>query len=264
MRIFQVDAFAERPFEGNPAAVCLLESDLSDGTLRAIAGENNLSETAFFRPDERRPLLRWFTPTGEVPLCGHATLAAGYVALERLGRTGNSISFESRCGRLGVSRAHEGFRVDLPSLRYEAVSDPPAPLEQGLGVRLGRVLRTPDDPNYLVVLGDEDELAGLDPDLRTLESLHPFGVGVSAPGREADFVSRYFAPSYGIPEDPVTGSIHCALGPYWARRLERSEMTARQLSRRGGRLRVRIDGDRVHLTGGVRLYLEGEVFVGTR
>lgn len=258
---FQVDAFAEQPFEGNPAAVCILKSELPDRTLQKIARENNLAETAFFRPEERRPLLRWFTPTEEVPLCGHATLAAGYVALEHLGRGGDSISFESRSGRLSVSRAGTGFRIDLPSVPYETVADPPAGLAQGLGVQVETVLRTPDDPNYLVVLEDEDDVAGLDPDLRVLEGLHPFGVAVTAPGREADFVSRYFAPSYGIPEDPVTGSIHCALGPFWQHRLGRSEMTALQLSERGGRLRVGTMGDRVHLTGGACLYLEGLVHV---
>lgn len=263
LRIFQVDAFAERPFEGNPAAVCLLESELPDRTLQAIAAENNLSETAFFRPDRDRPRLRWFTPTEEVPLCGHATLAAGYVALERLGRGGNSISFESRSGTLGVSRAEAGFTVDLPRVRFESVPEPPARLTEGLGIPSETVLRTLDDPNYLVVVPDETHVADLDPDLRLLEELHPYGVAVSAPGREVDFVSRYFAPSYGIPEDPVTGSIHCALGPYWSSRVGKTDLAALQLSSRGGRLGVGVGGERVRLTGGARLYMEGEIFVET-
>lgn len=261
LRIFQVDAFAGRAFSGNPAAVCLLDAPVPDDVLQAVARENNLSETAFFRPDDERPRLRWFTPSQEVPLCGHATLASGWVALERLRPGSAAVTFESLSGPLTVSRADDGFRLDLPRLSFEQIDQPPTGFVEGLGARPQQVLRIPDDPNYLVILETEEEVAGLDPDLRILEGLHPFGVAVSAPGRDADFVSRYFAPSYGIPEDPATGSIHCALGPYWQGRWGREEMTALQLSERRGRLGVRVAGDRVHLTGEAHLYLEGEIFV---
>jgi predicted PhzF superfamily epimerase YddE/YHI9 len=148
--------------------------------------------------------------------------------------------------------------MDLPALAVEAIADVPAPLREGLGVDVERVLVTREDPNFLVILDDERAVAALRPDLRALERLHPFGVAASAPGRSTDFVSRYFAPSYGIPEDPVTGSIHCALGPYWAGRLGRASLTAVQLSSRGGRLELEVRGDRVELRGSAVCYLQGE------
>lgn len=259
--IFQVDAFAEEIFRGNPAAVCLLETELPDETLQSIAQENNLPETAFFRPDDDRPDLRWFTPRQEVPLCGHATLAAGYVALERLRPEADAITFETLSGPLKVSRAGTGFRLDFPAVQSQEVDRIPGDLIDGLGLEPEQLRKTVGDPNYLAILSAENDVRAVQPDLSLLERLHPAGVAVSAPGEKADFVSRYFAPSYGIPEDPVTGSIHCALGPYWSERLGTTRMTAHQLSERSGRLEVQIRDDRVLLTGEARLYLEGQVFV---
>lgn len=259
--IFQVDAFAEEIFQGNPAAVCLLETELPDETLQSIAQENNLPETAFFRPDDDRPDLRWFTPRQEVPLCGHATLAAGYVALERLRPDADAITFETLSGPLTVSRAGAGFRLDFPAVRSEEVDRIPGDLIDGLGFEPEQLRQTIGDPNYLAILSAESDVRAVQPDLSLLERLHPTGVAVTAPGEDIDFVSRYFAPSYGIPEDPVTGSIHCALAPYWSRRLGIDRMAATQLSKRSGKLGVELRGDRVLLSGAARLYLEGRVSV---
>lgn len=257
--LYQVDAFAESVFRGNPAAVCPLPGWLPDETLRAVAAENALSETAFFLPDEDPMPLRWFTPVQEVPLCGHATLAAGFVVLTRLFPEREVALFSSRSGSLTVSREGAGFSLDLPALPLERAEPPPPPLVRGLGVEPVEVWIGREDPNYFAVLDDEAAVAALRPDLALLEGLHPRGVAATAPGESADFVSRYFAPGYGIPEDPVTGSIHCALGLYWADRLGRRRLEARQLSRRGGRIGVRVEGERVHLTGAAACYMSGEI-----
>lgn len=259
--IYQIDAFADAVFQGNPAAVCPLPDWLPDATLRAIAAENNLSETAFLIPDRDPVPLRWFTPTEEVTLCGHATLAAGYVLLEVLSPDREAVDFDSESGRLTVRRSDDGYALDFPAVPSAPVAAPPDALVNGFGFTPVETRVTRGDPNYLVIVDDEDAVAGAAPDLRRLEKLHPHGVAVSAPGRSADFVSRYFAPSYGIPEDPVTGSIHCALGPYWARRLGRSDLTAVQLSARRGRLGVAVVGDRVWLAGRAVRYLTGEILL---
>lgn len=260
---FQVDAFADAVFQGNPAAVCVLSGWLPDGTLQAIAEENNLSETAFLVEGEEPVPLRWFTPREEVPLCGHATLAAGHVVLELLAPDRDAVTFASGSGPLTVSRdGGDGrFALDFPALGLEVVRTPPAALRRGLGVEPAEVLVNHDDPNYFVVLDDEERLSALRPELTPFEELHPYGVAVTAPGRSTDFVSRYFAPSYGIPEDPVTGSIHCALGPYWADRSGRRTLDARQLSPRGGRLAISVRDTRVRLAGGTALYLSGELLL---
>lgn len=260
--LYQVDAFAEAVFQGNPAAVCPLPAWLPDETLQAVAAENNLSETAFLLADRDPIPLRWFTPTEEVPLCGHATLAAGFVVLTFLAPERETVRFASRSGPLTVSRSEGGFALDFPALSMERVEAVPDGLVDGLGVEPVEVWVTRDDPNYLAILESEAAVAGLQPDLTLLERLHPHGVAVSAAGESADFVSRYFAPGYGIPEDPVTGSIHCALGPYWARHLGRDALEALQLSPRGGRLGVRVGDGRVHLTGGAVCYLTGEIHPG--
>lgn len=264
--LYQIDAFAEEVFQGNPAAVCLLSGWLPDETLRAIAAENNLSETAFLvleesgglYPEREQVPIRWFTPTEEVPLCGHGTLAAGFVVLDILYPDWEAVTFSSESGPLRVSREVEGFSLDLPALPVKHVQTPPDLLRKGLDVEPVEVWVTEADPNYLAIVESEQAVLSLEPDLRVLERLHPYGVAVSAPGESADFVSRYFAPGYGIPEDPVTGSIHCALGPHWARRLGRSTLSALQLSGRRGQLNVGVKGDRVHLAGGAALYLTGE------
>lgn len=259
LALYQVDAFADAVFQGNPAAVCPLPSWLPDTTLQAVAAENNLSETAFLLPDRDPVPLRWFTPTAEVPLCGHATLAAGFVVLTFLDPDRQTTTFDTASGQLTVARNHDRFSVDFPAIPIEPAADVPEALAEGLGTRPSEIWVSPRDPNYLVILDDESAVASLRPNLPRFEALHPHGVAVSAPGTSADFVSRYFAPSYGIPEDPVTGSIHCALGPYWARRLGRPSLRAVQLSARGGALDVTLDGDRVRLVGHAVCYLVGEI-----
>jgi len=261
--IYQVDAFADAVFGGNPAAVCPLPEWLPDGTLQAIAAENNLSETAFLVPDRDPVPLRWFTPRLEVKLCGHATLASAFVLFEHLEPGREAVTFETLSGRLVVTRDGDRLTMDFPSIgsaRIEDADVPPALLE-GLGLDPEEVRMTGDDWNYIAVLSDEEAVTGLRPDFGLIERLHPNGVAVTAPGRSVDFVSRYFVPGYGIPEDPVTGSIHCALAPYWAERLGRDRLEAAQRSSRGGRLDIRVGGERVHLTGRAVTYMIGEITI---
>jgi len=262
LTLYQVDAFADQVFRGNPAAVVPLDAWLPDTILQAIAAENNLAETAFFVPNGGGYHLRWFTPRQEVPLCGHATLATAYVILRHLTPQASRVEFTTLSGPLAVTRAEAGFVLDFPRLDPEPVTSPPLALIRGLGGEPVEVLKFSVDPNFYAVFADESEVRSLRPNLTVLESLHPFGVVVTAPGTATDFVSRYFAPSYGIPEDPVTGSIHCVLTPYWATRVGRTELTAWQASERGGSLRCRLEGDRVYLTGSAVLYLQGTILIG--
>lgn len=255
LQLFQVDAFAERVFEGNPAAVCPLQEWLADSELQAIAAENNLSETAFFRLAGEVYELRWFTPSSEVDLCGHATLATAYVLFEHLGHLGATVHFNTRSGRLDVRRQPAGYRMDFPALRA-APCEAPAALLEGLGVRPRAVLAASD---YVAVLDSAAAVQDLTPDLAALERLDRRGVVVTAAGDDCDFVSRCFFPRLGVPEDPVTGSAHCELAPYWAQQLGRNTLSARQLSRRGGRVGCEVAGERVYLEGQARLYLEGEI-----
>jgi PhzF family phenazine biosynthesis protein len=244
--------------------------------MQAIALENNLSETAFLLPGRDPVPLRWFTPRAEVKLCGHATLATGHVLLNELEPGREQVTFETRSGPLRVRRARADdaggglLEMDFPAIGSRAVEPgtvPEAVLEglrlDRLGVRPDEVRFTADDWNYLVVLPDRSAVAGVRPDFSRLEDVHPHGVAITAAAEEedVDFVSRYFVPGYGVPEDPVTGSLHCALTPYWARRLGRDELTAAQLSARGGRLRVVHAGERVLLRGRVLPYLEGTIAV---
>lgn len=272
--IYQVDAFADAVFSGNPAAVCPLETEgwPPDETLQAIAAENNLSETAFLLPvhDGTDPVpLRWFTPRCEVKLCGHATLASAFVVFEHLAPDLEEVAFTTMSGRLTVRRDGRSdggavrLSMDFPAIGSERLdpADVPDALVAGLPATPVEVRMTADDWNYVAVFGEREAVATLRPDFALLETLHPHGVSVTAPGREVDFVSRYFVPSYGIPEDPVTGSIHCALAPYWAERLDRTELAAEQLSKRGGRLDLSVAGDRVHLRGSAVTYLTGEIRV---
>lgn len=261
LKIFQVDAFADQVFRGNPAAVVPLEDWLPDPTLLAIASENNLAETAFFVPQGIGYHLRWFTPSQEVVLCGHATLASAYVILRYLSPQASRVDFTSLSGPLSVTRSEDGYTLDFPKLGFELVPHPPPALAQGLGETPLEVFRVDPDPNYFAVFGSEEQVRQLNPDLSLLETLHPYGVVVTARGRTTDMVSRYFAPSYAIPEDPATGSIHCALTPYWAGRLGRSILTAFQASRRGGSMRCELRDDRVLLTGSATQYLEGRIQV---
>lgn len=255
--IWQVDAFAGRVFGGNPAAVCHLESWIDDGLLQSIAAENNLSETAFLVGGSGRYRIRWFTPTKEVDLCGHATLASGHVIFEKLEPGRLNAVFDSRSGPLTVAREGDLLALDFPARPAEPV-DPPPELMQGLGGRPREVLAAGD---YLVVYGGEDEVRGLSPDYESLMELDLRGVIVTAPGHDVDFVSRFFAPGYGIPEDPVTGSAHCTLVPYWSKRLGKKTLHSLQVSERVGELYCEDRGERVKIAGRVALYLEGSIFV---
>jgi predicted PhzF superfamily epimerase YddE/YHI9 len=253
LRLYQVDAFASRLFEGNPAAVVPLETWLPDDLLQAIALENNLSETAFFVPRGQGFELRWFTPAAEVDLCGHATLASAFVLFEKLGCSQAAIAFQTRSGTLTVERSGELFCMDFPARVPERCAVPEG-LASGLGAEPSEVLGSDD---YLVVYENEEAIRGLAPDLAALARLDRRAVCVTAPGDSVDFVSRFFAPGVGVPEDPVTGSAHCQLTPYWASRLGKTAFRARQLSRRGGEVLCELRGDRVLLSGRAVLYLEG-------
>ena len=257
--MWQVDAFATKVFAGNPAAVCLLDAWLEDGVLQAIAAENNLSETAFLVPRGGEIELRWFAPAKEVALCGHATLAAAKVLFDLRGWKEETIRFRTRQrGVLTVVKRGEWFEMDFPALPATPVQTP-AGLAAALGAEPRQVLASTDD--WLVRLDDEATVRELKPDFAALKKFHCRCVVPTARGDEVDFTSRAFAPRYGIPEDPVTGSAHCALAPYWAGVLGKDELRALQVSARGGEVRCRVAGDRVKLAGHAMIYLEGTISV---
>ena len=254
--IYQVDAFVTGPFSGNPAAVCPLDAWLDDDTMQSIAAENNLAETAFIVAREGGYDLRWFTPTVEVDLCGHATLAAGYVVLNHLQPDIDSVSFETMSGTLIVTRDGERLSMDFP-----ARAPTPVPVSDALRDALGRA---PSEVHLsrdvLAVYDDEESVRGLVPDQAKLTVLEEgFGVIVTAKGDTVDFVSRFFVPKGGIAEDPVTGSAHCTLVPFWAERLGRSQLVAHQVSPRGGELHCEHRGDRVIISGRCALFLTGSI-----
>jgi predicted PhzF superfamily epimerase YddE/YHI9 len=251
--IYIVDAFTRVLFRGNPAAVCPLQSWLEDDTMQLVALENNLSETAFFVQEGPGCSIRWFTPETEVELCGHATLAASHVIFTELGWQKDKILFQSASGPLCVQRERDLLAMDFPA-QPPAPAAPPAGLLEGLGGSPVEVLRSKD---YLVVYGDEEEVRSLEPRMDLLKGLDLRGVIVTAPGRGCDFVSRFFAPALAIDEDPVTGSAHCALVPYWSRRLGKRELHAFQVSRRTGELFCRDEGRRVIISGRAVTYLRG-------
>ncbi len=257
LKMFQVDAFAEKVFEGNPAAVCPLDQWLTDRLLQAIAVENNLSETAFFVRNGAQFDLRWFTPTAEVDLCGHATLAAAHVLYQHLGYTGAAIQFKTRSGPLTVTRSADSLCMDFPAAPPRAVTAPD-PLVTGLGKRPTAVLAAYD---YVVVYDSEAEILRLSPDFRILQTLDRRGVVATAPGTQADFVSRCFFPNLGVDEDPVTGSAYCELTPYWHSRLGRRRLIARQLSKRRGSIACELKQDRVLLSGRAKDYMVAEIFI---
>ena len=257
--IWQVDAFATKVFAGNPAAVCWLDEWLDDGVLQALAAENNLSETAFLVPRGGEIELRWFTPLAEVALCGHATLAAAKVLFDLRGWKEESIRFRTRQrGVLTVAKRGEWFEMDFPALPATPVQTP-AGLAAALGIEPRRVLESTDD--WLVVLDDEAAVRNLKPDLASAAKFNCRCLVPTARGDAADFVSRAFAPRIGIPEDPVTGSAHCALAPYWTGVLGKDELRAFQVSARGGEVRCRVAGDRVKLAGQAVVFLEGTISV---
>jgi PhzF family phenazine biosynthesis protein len=257
--LYQVDAFASELFSGNPAAVCPLDKWLDDRTLQAIAAENNLSETAFFVRSGAGFELRWFTPLIEVALCGHATLASAYVLFNVLSRPQDLISFQTRkSGILTVTRRGELIEMDFPA-RPPNPMEEPRELKEALGATPQQVLGSEED--LLVILADERSVTELKPDFTALSKIERQGVIVSAEGERSDFVSRFFAPLVGIPEDPVTGSAHCVLVPYWSRILGKQDLHALQVSRRGGELFCRDRGERVSIAGKAVLYLEGSITI---
>lgn len=253
--LYQVDSFASEVFRGNPAAVCPLDEWLDDRTMQSIAAENNVSETAFFVPDGDGYHLRWFSPAREIDLCGHATLATAYVLFERLGRKGDAITFHSKSGPLTVRRAGDRLALDFPARPAVREAAPPE-LAEALGVEPLETWRSRD---WMAVLGSEDEVARLEPKIERLAAIDAHAFIVTAPGRDVDFVSRFFAPAVGVPEDPVTGSSHCTLTPYWAQRLGKTRLRARQVSKRGGELTCELAGDRVIIAGQATLFMEGTI-----
>ena len=257
--IYQADAFTSTLFAGNPAAVCFLEGWLDDDLLQAVAAENNLSETAFLVPNSKGFDLRWFTPVTEVALCGHATLASAFVLFECRGWKKKAIRFKTRMsGELTVVRRDDLLEMDFPA-RPARVQSPPSGLSEALGTEEIEVYGSEED--VLVVLESEAHVRNLSPDFAALGSVDCRGIIVTAAGDRADFVSRFFAPRVGISEDPVTGSAHCVLTPYWAQVLKKDTLHAFQVSRRGGELFCENRGERVRIAGRAVLYLEGTITV---
>jgi len=255
--IYQVDAFTSKLFAGNPAAVCILEDWLDDKILQQIAAENNLSETSYLVRNPDGYDLRWFTPTMEVALCGHATLAAAYVLFNERDWPQSVIKFQSRhSGVLEVTKENDLLTLHFPARTVHAIDAPPG-LDHALGILLNKVFGAEED--LLVVLENEDAVKKVTPDFASLEKVPCRGVIITAPGDDCDFVSRFFAPRAGIPEDPVTGSAHCALAPYWADILGKKIQNARQVSERGGELFCEVRGDRVLISGRAVLYLKGMI-----
>lgn len=261
---YQIDAFTDKVFKGNPAAVVPLEDWLPDDTLSAITIENNLSETAFFVRRGDKFELRWFTVLEEIDLCGHATLASAYVIFNHLGFAGDTIHFITRkAGDLFVRRKDDELTLDFPERDPKPLSDYPSELTASIGgARPQEVLLARD---YVVVLSDEDAVLAVQPNYEIMSKLNKVGqlmrVSVTAPGRDVDFVSRFFCPGDAMPEDPVTGSAHCHLVPYWAKRLKKTELSATQVSPRGGSLRCRLANGRVYMSGKAVTYLAGKIFV---
>ena len=255
--IYVVDAFAEARFAGNPAAVCPLETWLPDAVMQAIAAENNLSETAFLVKGEGGYDLRWFTPAKEVDLCGHATLGSAFVISTYLDPEARRMVFRTRSGELTVTRDGERLTMDFPALAPRPV-ERAAAVTEALGFAPLAVLAA---GKMMAVLASEAEVLAAAPNLDLVAGWPEDGLIVTAPGESCDFVSRYFAPRAGIPEDPVTGSAHCVLAPYWAERLGKTELSARQVSSRGGALDLALVGERVMITGRVVPYLEGIIHV---
>jgi PhzF family phenazine biosynthesis protein len=254
--LYQVNAFTDRLFSGNPAAICPLQQWLPDAVLLGIAAENNLAETAYYIANSGKHELRWFTPTVEVDLCGHATLATAYVIWEiRRESSAPRLDFNSKGGPLAVEKESGRYVLDFPSLPPTECKVNPA-VVAGLGKEPLQILGARD---YLCVFENEDQVRRLKPDMATLAAIDRFAVIATAPGRDCDFVSRFFAPAQGVPEDPVTGSAHCTLTPYWARRLAKTRLRARQVSLRGGELWCEDCGDRVRIGGHAVKFLEGEI-----
>lgn len=261
MKYYIADAFTDEIFHGNQAGVCLLDEEISDELMQKIAAENNLSETAFLLKKDGEFLLRWFTPDVEIDLCGHATLATAFVLMTELEPERTSVSFSTMSGVLNVERDGELFRMTFPSRPPKLVESIPI-LEKALGCK---VLETTLSRDLVVLTDSEKAVAELAPDIEMIKQISSdiaLAVVVTAKGESCDFVSRFFAPNAGIVEDPVTGSSHCTLIPYWRKKLGRDKMTARQLSARGGQLECEYLGDKVAISGKVKIFMRGEITLG--
>ncbi|MEL7833683.1 PhzF family phenazine biosynthesis protein [Fodinibius sp. Rm-B-1B1-1] len=252
--IYQVDAFASNPFEGNPAAVCPLDEWLTDDLMQQIAMENNLSETAFFVEQDEGYRLRWFTPTTEVDLCGHATLASAHVLFEHLNYDQKTIRFDSNSGELNVQEEDDRLVMNFPTAQLNK-AETPSFLEKAVGISANELYR---DTDYLYVVDNEEQVRSLDPDIRALAKADVRGIIVTAPSDEYDFVSRFFAPAAGVDEDPVTGSAHTMLTPYWSKRLDRETLVGRQVSKRGGTVYCHHKESRVEIAGETCTVMQGE------
>lgn len=259
LTIYQIDAFSENQFEGNPAAVVPLTEWLSDGVMQSIAEENNLAETAFFVPTNNGFHIRWFTPNKEVKLCGHATLASAYVLFNILGYKENLVSFRSLSGLLTVSKNDELLTLNFPA-QLPVSCEIPLLLSSGLGKAPIECLENDD---YLAVFENEEDILSITPNHEILKQLDLRGVIATAPSSEYDFIVRFFAPKFGIPEDSVTGSAYTQLMPYWSKKLGRSKLNAKQVSTRGGKLFCELQGDRVLISGSAVKYLEGTIEIKT-
>jgi len=233
LTLYQIDAFANNVFEGNPAAICPLNEWLSDELMQKIATENNLSETAYIIPDENGYKIRWFTPAHEVKLCGHATLAAAYVIFNIIGFKEKNISFSSKSGILTVEKDEEWLEMNFPS-QEPKYCETPEIIERAFNKKPLECLRNED---YIVVFENEEDIINAKPDLSLLEKLDLRGIAITSSSKKYDFISRFFAPKYGINEDPVTGSAFTQLIPYWAKKFNKKEMLAKQVSKRGGEVR---------------------------
>lgn len=255
--MYQVDAFTEEIFRGNPAAICILKEWLDEKLMQNIAMENNLSETAFCIVKEDLWELRWFTPEEEIDLCGHATLATAYVIFEILNYPGSTVKFTTKSGILTVEKQGDIMTMEFPSREGTKVEITDQ-LIKGLGKEPKEAYESRD---LMVVYENEQEIRELNPNMEELKLVDAFGIIVTAKGESSDFVSRYFAPSCGVPEDPVTGSAHCTLIPYWSKVLGKKKMIAHQLSQRGGRLECEHVGDKVKISGKAKLFFKGEIYL---
>jgi len=259
IKMYQVDAFTDRLFSGNPAAVCILDEWISDELMQSIANENNLAETSFVVPKGQDFEIRWFTPAVEVDLCGHATLASAYVIFNILDYPGNNIRFHSRVsGLLSVEKTDEMLFLDFPTDKLEKLPEvQKIVIEKCIGIKPLEVFKGKSD--YLAVIDSERSLKAVKPDLKEISELDSRGLIVTSKGDTVDFVSRFFAPQLGVNEDPVTGSAHTSLLPFWSERLGKTKLIANQLSERGGQLICEFKKDRCRIGGKARLYLTGEI-----
>ncbi|MEK6782557.1 MAG: PhzF family phenazine biosynthesis protein [Bacteroidota bacterium] len=258
IKLYQIDAFADNIFSGNPAAVCPLDNWLPNETLQKIAMENNLAETAFYVNEKEGLRIRWFTPTIEVDLCGHATLATAFVLFNYENYSGDKIVFNSRSGPLMVTRSGDVLTLNFPvDTLKEAPSLPE--LEKGLGIKPMQTFKGKTD--YMLVFENEDQIKNMSPDFKLIGTIEARGIIVTAKGNTVDFVSRFFGPQSGMDEDPVTGSAHTSLSAYWAKVLNKTEFTAIQLSKRQGKLKCKLVGDRVEISGTAKLFLVGTISI---